>query len=73
MNTELWTIHQLTGSNKHGKSANDKQVSDLVKLTCQEFIIRKHTLEHENYMLQELNMAKQGMTWSYSKHLPKVP
>ena len=26
-----------------------------------EFIIRKHTLEHENYKLQELNMAKQGM------------
>ena len=29
--------------------------------TSLEFIIRKHTLEHENYMLQELNMAKQGM------------
>ena len=26
-----------------------------------EFIIRKHTLEHEKYMLQELNMAKQGI------------
>ena len=26
-----------------------------------EFIIRKHTLEHENYMIQEHNMAKQGM------------
>ena len=26
-----------------------------------EFIIRKHTLEYENYKLQELNMAKQGM------------
>ena len=29
-----------------------------------EFIIRKHTLEHENYMLQELNMAKKGMARS---------
>ena len=29
--------------------------------TILEFIIRKHTLEHENYMLQELNMANQGM------------
>ena len=29
--------------------------------TSLEFIIRKHTLEHENYMLQELNMARQGM------------
>ena len=41
--------------------------------TSLEFIIRKHTLEHENYMLQELNMAKQGMALSYSKHLTKVP
>ena len=40
--------------------------------TSLEFIIRKHTLEHENYMLQELNMAKQGMEWSYSKSLTKV-
>ena len=37
------------------------------------FIIRKHNLEHENYMLQKLNMAKQGMAKSYSKHLTKVP
>ena len=74
MNTELRPIHPLIGSNKHGKSAIGKQISDLVKLTaCQEFIIRKHTLEHENYMLQELNMAKQGMAWSYSKSLTKVP
>ena len=29
--------------------------------TSLEFNIQKHTLEHENYMLQELNMAKQGM------------
>ena len=30
--------------------------------TSLEFIIRKQSLEHENYMLQELNMANQGMT-----------
>ena len=29
--------------------------------TSLEFIIVKHTLEHENYMLQEHIMAKQGM------------
>ena len=29
--------------------------------TSLEFIIRKHTLEHENYMLQEHIMAEQGM------------
>ena len=33
MNTELLPIHPLTGSNKHGKNAIGKQVSDLVKLT----------------------------------------
>ena len=33
LNTELWLIHSLTGSNKHGKNAYDKQISDLVKLT----------------------------------------
>ena len=30
--------------------------------TSLELIIRKRTLEYENYMLQELNMAKQGMS-----------
>ena len=33
MNTKLRPIHPLTGSNKHGKNAIGKQVSDLVKLT----------------------------------------
>ena len=30
--------------------------------TSLEFIIMKQSLEHENYMLQELNMAEQGMS-----------
>ena len=29
MNTELRPIHPLTGSNKHGKNAYGKQISDL--------------------------------------------
>ena len=29
--------------------------------TSLEFIIRKHILEYEKYMLQELNMTKQDM------------
>ena len=33
MNTELRPTHPLTGSNKHGKNAFGKQISDLVKLT----------------------------------------
>ena len=37
------------------------QVTGLVKLTCQEFNIRKQCLEQDNYMLQEHIIAKQGM------------
>ena len=73
MNTELRPIHPLTGSNKHGKSAIDKQISDFVKLTQASNFRSGSTLwSKKKYMLQELNMAKQGMAWSYSKSLTKV-
>ena len=32
MDTELWLYHNITGSNKHGKSAKDIRFTDLVKL-----------------------------------------
>ena len=32
MNTELRLDHNITGPNKHGKSAKDKRITDLVKL-----------------------------------------
>ena len=32
MNTELWLVHNITGSNKNGKSAKDNRFTDLVKL-----------------------------------------
>ena len=32
MNTELRLDHNITGSNKHGKSAKDNRFTDLVKL-----------------------------------------
>ena len=32
MNTEIWLVHKITGSNKHGKSAKDIRFTDLVKL-----------------------------------------
>ena len=32
MNTDLWLIGTLTGSNKHGKSAKDISFTDLVKI-----------------------------------------
>ena len=62
MNIELRLNHTIAGSNKHGKSAKDISITDLVKITtCQEFNIRKQSLEHDNNMLQEHIMAKQGM------------
>ena len=38
-----------------------------------EINIRKACLEQANTHLQELIIAKQGMTWIYSKHRSKVP
>ena len=32
MNTELWLVHNITSSKKHGKSAKDNRFTDLVKL-----------------------------------------
>ena len=32
MNTELRLVHNVTSSNKHGKSAKDNRITDLVKL-----------------------------------------
>ena len=32
MNTELLLVHNITSSNKHGKSAKDVRFTDLVKL-----------------------------------------
>ena len=32
MSTELRLDHNITGSNKHGKSAKDNRITDLVKL-----------------------------------------
>ena len=32
MNTELWLDHSTASSNKHGKSAKDIRITDLVKL-----------------------------------------
>ena len=31
MNTELWLVHNISSSNKHGKRAKDYRFTDLVK------------------------------------------
>ena len=61
MNTELRLIHPLTVQTSMAKvqMITGFRLSEIN--TSLEFIIRKHTLEQENYMLQELNMEKQGM------------
>ena len=61
MNTEIQLNHTRTGSNKHGKSEKDNNITDLVKITtCQEFTI-KQCLEHDNNMLQGHIMENKGM------------
>ena len=59
MNTELQLVHNISSSNKHGKSAKDYRFTDLVKLLgMAENSIRWQCSEHEINMLQELNIAK---------------
>ena len=48
----------LKSSTEHGKNAYGKQISDSEINTCMEFQIRLHSSEQQNYMLQDLNMAK---------------
>ena len=31
MNSELWLVHNISSSNKHGKSAKDNRITDDVK------------------------------------------
>ena len=40
MNTELWLVHNITSSNKHGKSAKDNRFTDFEKLDMAENSIR---------------------------------
>ena len=62
MNTELRLDHNITGSNKHGKSAKDIRFTDLVKLLDMvETASGSKCSEQAINMLQELNIAKQGM------------
>ena len=61
MNTELRLVHSISSSNKHGKSAKDYRFTDGEKLDMVVNSIRWQCSEHEINMLQELNIAKQGI------------
>ena len=66
MNTELWLDHNISSSNKHGKSPKDNRITDLVKnWTWQKTASGSNVQSNEINMLQELNIAKQGMTVFY--------
>ena len=65
MNTELRLVHNITSSNKHGKSAKDNRLTDNEKVDMAGNSIRYQCTEHEINMLKELNMAKQGMEVFY--------
>ena len=67
MKIEIWLDHTITGSNKHGKSAKDISFTDLVKIlnmaetASGSNVQSKQCSEQAINMLQELNIAKQGM------------
>ena len=65
MNTELRLVHNISSSNKHGKSAKDYRFTDSEKLDMAENNIRYQCSEHGINMLQEINIAKQGMVVFY--------
>ena len=55
------------------KTANGKTDLRLSEInTCLEFQIIKPSSEQQNNMLQDLNMTKKDMAWSYSTSLTKV-
>ena len=63
MNTELRLDHNITSSNKHGKSAKDNRFTNLVKLLDMPETASGSNVQSN--MLKELNMAKQGIAVVY--------
>ena len=60
MNTELRLDHNITSSNKHGKSAKDNRFTDNEKVDMAENSIKLQCLELSNDMLQEHIIANKG-------------
>ena len=65
MNTELWLDHNITGSNKHVKSAKDNRITDLVKL-----LDMPETASGSNVQITKktcyMNLTWQNKAWQYS-------
>ena len=65
MNTELRVDHNITGSNKHGKSAKDIRFPDLVKL-----LDMPETASGSNVQSKKTtsysNLTWQNKAWKYS-------
>ena len=66
MNTALSPEITRTSSKGHDKIANNNRFTDLAEITGHDRnSIRLQCSEHEINMLQELNIAKQGMEVFY--------
>ena len=66
MNTELSPEITISCSKGHGKIANNNRIHRLSRITGHgRNNIRLQSSEHEINMLQELNIAKQGMAVFY--------
>ena len=62
MNTELRLDHNITGSNKHGKSAKDISFTDLVKLLDMAETASGSNVQSKQNICYR-NLTKQNKAW----------
>ena len=65
MNTELWLDHNITSSNKHGKSAKDNRFTYLEKLLDMAETASGSNVQSTKSTCYR-NITWQNKTWQYS-------
>ena len=65
MNTELWLVHNISSSNKHGKSAKDNRFTDLVKLLDMSETASGSNVQSTKSTFYK-NLTWQNKAWQYS-------
>ena len=65
MNTELRPVHNITSSNKHGKSAKDNRFTDLVKLLDMTETASGSNVQSTKSTCYR-NLTWQNKAWKYS-------
>ena len=65
MNTELRLDHNITGSNKHGKSAKDIRFTDLVKLLDMPETASGNNVQSKKSICYR-NLTWQNKAWKYA-------